>query len=575
MNAVNQVQEASAVYAVEQHALLKGFDLLATAPEGVARLRELILSLAVQGKLVPQDPEDEPASVLLERIRAEKQALIKAGKLKKDKPLAEIAEEEKPFELPDSWEWARLGEITNFGTTTKAEKIEDDVWVLDLEDIEKETSKIRQRVKYADRRSLSDKNAFEVGDVLYGKLRPYLNKVVVADQPGVCTTEILPLRCHGPYSPHYFRLVLSSPHFLSYVNSKSYGMKMPRLGTEDGRKALVPLAPLAEQSRIVARVEELMRLCDALEQQGKLEAAQHARLVGTLFDALANSESAHALAENWQRVAATFDLLLDRPEAVDALEQTLLQLAVRGLLVPQDPKDEPASELLKKIRQEKDHLIATGKLKRDKPLPDISEEEKPFELPQGWEWGYAADLCALITDGDHLPPPKVESGIPFLVIGDVISGEVDTSRASRFVPEEYFAALGWQKQPLDGDVLYTTVGSYGIPIPVTSGACFCFQRHIALFRPAIRATQEYLALILKSTFVYDQATECATGIAQKTVPLSGMRRFKVPVPPLAEQSRIVARVAELRQLCADLRARLSAARSTQTRLAEALVAQAA
>ena len=159
------------------------------------------------------------------------------------------------------------------------------------------------------------------------------------------------------------------------------GLSIAKLG-----QFLIPVPPLAEQSRIVTRVEALMRLCDALEAKGQLEAAQHAQLVSTLLGTLTASTTPEELAENWQRVAQHFDLLLDRPEAIDALEQTLLQLAVRGLLVPQDPTDEPASALLQKIRAEKDRLIATGQIKRDKPLPPITDEEKPFELPVGWEW---------------------------------------------------------------------------------------------------------------------------------------------------------------------------------------------
>jgi type I restriction enzyme S subunit len=192
---------------------------------------------------------------------------------------------------------------------------------------------------------------------------------------------------------------MSSPFFLEYVNVRSYGMKMPRLGTEDARKSLIPLPPLAEQSRIVTRVEALMRLCDALEAKGQLEAAQHAQLVSTLLGTLTASTTPEELADAWQRVAQHFDLLLDRPQAIDALEQALLQLAVRGLLVPQDPTDEPASVLLQKIRTEKDRLIAAGQIKRDKPLPPITDEEKPFELPVGWEWVRLNDLASLITKG--------------------------------------------------------------------------------------------------------------------------------------------------------------------------------
>ncbi len=241
------------------------FDTLFTTEASIDALKQTLLQLAVMGKLVPQDPNDEPASELLKRIQAEKAKLIAEGKIKKDKPLAEITEEEKPFDLPVGWEWVRLGEITNFGTTEKLSFISDETWVLDLEDIEKDTSRLLNKHRFCDKRSLSDKNSFLEGDVLYGKLRPYLNKVIVADESGVCTTEILPIRCYGSFSSHYFKYALKSPHFINYVNARSYGMKMPRLGTEDGRKANFPLPPLAEQHRIVAKVEELMVICDQLK----------------------------------------------------------------------------------------------------------------------------------------------------------------------------------------------------------------------------------------------------------------------------------------------------------------------
>ena len=263
---------------------------------GIKKLRELILELAVRGKLVPQDANDEPASELLKRIEAEKARLIAEGKIKSKSPLTPllqrggstttsstpvisnappfvkgglggIFEEEQPFELPQGWEWTLLGEITNFGTTEKLDLISDDTWVLDLEDIEKDTSKLLQKFRFSERRSLSTKNSFLAGDVLYGKLRPYLNKVIVADEDGVCTTEILPFRCYGPFSNNYFKFALKSPYFISYVNARSYGMKMPRLGTEDGRKAYFPLPPLAEQHRIVAKVDELMAICDQLKSR--------------------------------------------------------------------------------------------------------------------------------------------------------------------------------------------------------------------------------------------------------------------------------------------------------------------
>ena len=252
---------------------------------------------------------------------------------------------------------------------------------------------------------------------------------------------------------------------------------------------------------------------------------------------------------------SNLDLLATAPGGVARLRELILTLAVQGKLVPQDPADEPASVLLQKIRAEKDRLIAEGKIKRDKPLAAIAEEEKPFGLPQGWEWVRALDICALITDGDHQPPPKADTGVPFLVIGDVRTGAVLLQGASRFVSESYFEKLDWGKKPFPGDVLYTTVGSFGIPVPVVQQQRFCFQRHIALLRPAVVDLQSYLALALRTTLAFAQAEKGATGTAQKTVPLSVLRNLILPLPPLAEQSRIVTRVEALMRLCDALEAK--------------------
>ena len=555
--------------------LLSNLNLLATAPGGAAKLRELILTLAVQGKLVPQDPADEPASVLLQKIRAEKDRLIAEGKIKRDKPLAEIAEEEKPFELPAGWEWVRLGDITNYGTTTKVERLQPDTWVLDMEDIEKSSGRLLQRLRFAQRPALSDKNCFLAGDVLYGKLRPYLNKVLVADEDGVCTTEVIPFRCYGNYVPQYFRLVLSSPFFLEYVNARSYGMKMPRLGTEDARKSVIPLPPLAEQSRIVTRVEALMRLCDALEAKGQLEAAQHAQLVSTLLGTLTASTTPEELADNWQRVAQHFDLLLDRPEAIDALEQTLLQLAVRGLLVPQDPTDEPASALLQKIRAEKDRLIATGQIKRDKPLPPITDEEKPFELPVGWAWVRLGGV-ALQGPSNGLSPKPQE--LPT----DVRCLSLSATTQGFFKPEcfKYVDVSSQAAQQFflkNGDLLIQR----GNSLEYVGIAAIYDGPDDAYIYPDLMMRLQ-LSTCVKTEFIHTMLV-CADGRSyfqrnatgtQGTMPKVNQATVAgapIPLPPLAEQSRIVTRVTALRRLCADLRQRLAERQSVQARLAEALL----
>ena len=232
------------------------------------QIRQSILQYAVQGKLVEQNPQDEPASELLRRIRAEKEKLIKEGKIKKEKPLPPITQDEIPYDLPQGWEWTRLGEVINYGSTGTIDNnnnLDENTWILDLEDIEKESSRLLVKNIIKNKSFNSSKKIFKKGDVLYGKLRPYLDKVIVAEEDGICTTEILPLRIYYGIDSYYLKWFLKSPMFIQYVNQLTYGVKMPRLGTEDGKNALLALPPLAEQKRIVSKVEELMQLVDKLE----------------------------------------------------------------------------------------------------------------------------------------------------------------------------------------------------------------------------------------------------------------------------------------------------------------------
>ena len=229
-------------------------------------LPKAILQAAVQGKLVPQNSHDEPASELLKRIQQEKAQLAKEGKIKKEKPLPPISEDEIPYDLPEGWKWCRLGELSNYGTAQniQPDEILADDWVLELEDVEKDTGKLLCKKSKSQRNPVSTKHCFRPNDILYSKLRPYLNKVLIAEDYGYCTSEILPLSFYGELNVRYALIFLRSPLFIDYANRCSYGVKMPRLGTSDGKAALVPLPPLEEQQRIVVKLDELMALCDEL-----------------------------------------------------------------------------------------------------------------------------------------------------------------------------------------------------------------------------------------------------------------------------------------------------------------------
>ena len=248
-------------------------------------LKKSILQEAVHGKLVPQNPDDEPASVLLERIRAEKQELIRQGKIKKSKHESIIVTRDKipyesidgkerciadevPFEIPESWCWVRLGYISTYAQVKKkinANYADKSLWQLDLEDIEKGGRLINRRT-VGDVKAKGDKTSFDKGDILYSKLRPYLLKILIADDNGICTPEIVPFKLFGNILPEYIVFLLKSPYIDSLVNSETYGMKMPRVGTDTMTSIFVPLPPLFEQKRIVEKINELMPIINSISK---------------------------------------------------------------------------------------------------------------------------------------------------------------------------------------------------------------------------------------------------------------------------------------------------------------------
>jgi type I restriction enzyme, S subunit len=550
--------------------LLSNLNLLATAPSGVARLRELILTLAVQGKLVPQDPSDEPASELLKKIRVEKDRLIAEGKIKRDKPLAEISEEEKPFELPKGWAFCRLGElllsIRSGGTPSKQNP---DFWdgsipwasVKDL-GFGKPIFDTQDRITQA---GLDTGSQLALAGSILICTRMGLGKIGEAHIDVAINQDLKAVVLGAGVDKQYFINYFKT---LAMVGS---GMTVAGIKQDELLGFVVPLPSAAEQSRIVTRVEELMRLCDALEAKGQLEAAQHAQLVSTLLATLTTSETPEQAAESWQRVATHFDLLLDRPEAIDALEQTILQLAVRGLLVPQNPQDEPASALLKKIRTEKDQLIAEGKIKRDKPLPPVTEDAKPFELPPGWEWARVGSVGVTQTGGTPASSRAeyFDGNIPFIGPGQI------APNGSMLPAAKFVSQLGSLESSLAeaDDILMVCIGG-SIGKCAKAAYVTAFNQQINSIR-SVFISSEYLLCAMSSADFVNLVISASTGSATPIINKGKWDLLPIPLPPLAEQARIVTRVTELRQLCARLRERLAQAQGTQQVLAQALVMQVA
>lgn len=559
--------------------LLQQFDLLATAPGGVAQLRELILTLAVQGKLVPQNPADEPASALLKRIRAEKDRLIAAGKIKRDKPLAAIAEDEQPFELPVGWEWVRWAEIAmKIGDIDHKMPLEvkDGIPYVSprdfygLNEIDFDGAK---KIAYSDYLSLATKIRPELGDLIYprygtiGVVRRVKEEREFLASYSCAVIKVL----RGFVEPDYQYLFSVSMCAKEQAASATNKTTQPNVGLKSIQDFLFPLPPLPEQARIVARVEELMRVCDALEATGQRQAAHHRQLVQTLLgDLTADSHTA------WQRVAAHFDTLLDRPSAVDALEQTILQLAVRGQLVPQDPTDEPASQLLKRIRTEKDRLIAEGKIKRDKPLAPI-EEEQPFELPVGWEWVRMGTLVNASEAGwspTCVGSPRRPGHWGVLKVSAVSWGAFD-AMANKELPPELSSKPEYEVK--DGDFLLSRANT--AELVARSVVVGKAEPKLMLSDKIIRldVSSQVNRVFLNICNNADHAREhyaaraSGTSSSMKNVSREVVLATPIPLPPLPEQARIVARVAHLRRLCAELRQRLAQSQTTQGRLAQAFV----
>lgn len=555
--------------------------LLVDAPNGIKKLRELILELAVRGKLVPQDPYDEPANYLLTRITAEKARLAAEGKIKKQTPMAAIAAEEKPFELPSGWVWSRINDlaILRGGSTPSMSKSEfwngEVPWVSPKD---MHSGAITNSELKVTRRALEETSLdlIPIGSILIvGRSGILKRKLPVQISAVVCTIN-QDLKAISPFQPlqaRYIQLMLQGTERQILAEDVKQGTTVQSLIYEKLFSRLFGLPPLAEQNRIAAKVDELMVMCDRLEAQQADAESAHAQLVQALLDSLAQADDVTDFTSNWQRLVEHFHTLFTTEPSIDALKQTLLQLAVMGKLAPQVSNDEPADKLLARLAKDRSDYAALHKVAVTKPEP-ISASDRRLSLPGGWTWTRLCSMFRVITDGDHQPPPKSNDGVAFLTIGNVTKGHLDFSNC-RFVPQDYFNKIALYRRPEIGDILYTVVGAtYGRPIAVDSSRAFCVQRHIAILKGSELLNSAFACYLLSSPWVYEQATQSTTGTAQPTIPLRPLRNFLVMLPPLAEQHRIVAKVDQLMAICNQLKIRLTQARQLNEQLACTLVERA-
>jgi len=565
--------------------LTEYFHLLAAAPNGVQKLRELILNLAVRGKLVPQDPNDEPASELLKRIRAEKAQLIAEGRIKKEKLLTKIGGDENPFDLPKGWVWVRLGDalrkITD-GTHhsppngvigsykyISAKNIKS--WGLDLSDVTYVSAEVHDEI-------FARCNP-EFGDVLYIKdgATTGIATINTLNEPFSMLSSVALLKPGIGLDNRYLLRTLTAPFFYDEMRAGMTGVAITRVTLSKLNNAVIPLPPLAEQRRIVAKVDELMRLCDQLETQQTTQGKAHERLVTTLLDTLIQSADAEAFAENWSRIAEHFDLLFDTPESVGRLKQAILQLAVQGKLVPQNPSDEPASELLKRIQAEKERLIAEGKIKKDKLLPAIGDDEKPCDLPNGWEWARFVEYALEVSTGPFgsmlHQSDYVAEGIPLINPSHMVNGRIEpevnvavtTEKAAELSAYRLFA----------GDIVMARRGEVGrmaLVTPVEEG-WLCGTGSFVL-RFSTEVSRDFIIKLFRCHSVRSYLAEEAVGTTMTNLNHGILKRMPIALPPIAEQHRIVAEINELFAICDILSEKLATRRELSQRLMDA-VAEAA
>lgn len=542
---------------------------------GIKKLRELILELAVRGKLVPQDPSDEPASVLLERIEAEKAKLIKEGKVKKAKPLAEISEDEKPFEIPEHWEWTKLGICSadiHYGFTASANESLTEYRLLRITDIQNDKVNWDEVPGCEITPGQAENYLLTNSDILIARTGGTIGKSYLVENilvNSVFASYLIRVKKLDCTNARYLKIFLGSQSYWSQLYAVSMGTGQPNVNGNALKNLALPLPPIAEQQRIVAKVDELMLLCDQLEQQTETSIDAHATLVEVLLATLTDSADANELAQNWARVSEHFATLFTTEQSIEALKQTLLQLAVMGKLVPQDPDDEPAAVLLEKIAAEKAQLIKDKKIKKEKPLPPIGDDEKPFELPKGWKW------CRLQYIGYNWGQKKPGKDFTYIDVGSINKERGLINEASVLSAEE--APSRARKIVKKGTVIYSTVRPYllniaivdqeFVPEPIASTA-------FAIVHPLEGMSSDFIYRYLRSPSFVSYVENCQTGVAYPAINDKHFFTGLMPVPPSSEQQRIITKLDELMNICDQLKTNLQQSQETQVQLTDALIDQA-
>ena len=553
------------------------YDRMTDAPDAVGRLRRFVLDLAVRGKLVEQDPADEPASELLKRIAAEKARLLKAREIRKPRAVAPLDENGIPFSLPTAWEWAQIAQLGVVSPRNEAPEDHQASFVpMKLIAAGYGAGHQHETRRWADIRK--GYTHFAEGDVGLAKITPCFENgksTVFRNLTGGIGSGTTELHVVRPLfvTADYIVLFLKSSHFIETGILRMTGTAgQKRVPTEYFTSSPFPLPPLAEQHRIVAKVDELFALCDRLEEARTAREDTRDRLTkASLIRLVAPDIDAPTFRSHARFAVDALPALTARADQVKNLRRTILNLAVRGKLVEQDPADEPASELLKRIAEEKAKLVVAGKFRTFNVSLLADHVTYHFPIPANWTWCRLDDLAVVARGGSPRPIKSYltddSDGIPWIKIGDSVRGSIYINHTKERIRSE---GLTKSRLVSPGDLLLSNSMSFGYPYITRIEGCI-HDGWLVIRTPEALVDKLYLHTLFRSGHAKQVFSESASGAVVQNLNTAKVRKLPVPLPPLAEQQRIVVKVDELMALCDRMATGLAAADSTRTRLLESLL----
>ena len=563
--------------------LLAHYEKIADAPDAIPRLRRFILDLAVRGKLVEQDPNDEPASELLKRIAEKKKRLLKAGAIRRQKVPVLINRDDLPFPLPRAWVWTQIAELGVLSPRNDSRDSHIASFVpMPMIPADYGATNVHEPRPWGEiKRGYTH---FAEGDVGLAKITPCFENgksIVFRNLTGGIgsgTTElhvVRPLFVNADYTV----LFLKSPHFIETGIPRMTGTAgQKRVPAEYFANSPFPLPPLAEQHRIVAKVDELMVLCNRLEEERTARETTRDRLTAASLARLNEPDPDPAVFRNHAAFALdNLTPLTTRPNQIKALRQTILNLAVRGKLVEQDPNDEPASELLKRIAAEKARLVKAGKIRKPKSVESVSPNELVFELPSGWAAAKFSDVLIELQTGPfgsslHQSDYEI-GGTPVINPASMQDGKI-VPVEKMAVGDKILERLATFKLRA-GDIVMGRRGEMGRCAVVTEqeDGWLCGTGSLILHL-SDSLYPKYLATLIGSPYVREYLGGFAVGSTMQNLNQSILLKMSIGLPPLAEQHCIVAKVDELMVLCDQLEASLSTGDHTRHHLLNSMLHEA-